>query len=194
MKTLRDHLTLSFGQVAWAICHGRSPQEQVLDRLRYLRQLGVPFAEKDRKGSGNRMAYRFEHLIECGLGMEGLKRRIRPTDVATTIVEGRQSLHQLARSIFDEIDPAEFAAVNAAWRKPQYNPMQERFIWFHDRDSDKPLTIESLTIDQATEVERRTIFDAHRLDAAVHLIPFKNCIVSWVGWALVAPRTRAGRP
>lgn len=194
MTSLRDSLSLSFGQVAWALSYGRPPDASVLDQLRYLRQLQVPFTEKERKGSGNRMVYRFEHLIECGLGLTAVKRRIRPKDVATTIIKGRKALRTLARSIFDEIDPAEFAAVNDSWRKPSYDPMEERFIWFHDSKSDRPLTIEPLTIAKATDVGQRTIFDAQRLDAAMHMIAFKNAIVSWVGRALVAPETRPGRP
>jgi len=190
----RNSLRMSFGQVAWVLSHGRTPHPSLLDQLRYLRQMEVPFSEEERQGSGNRMTYRFEHLVECGLGLQAIKRRIRPTDVATTIKTGRKALHKLARSIYDEIDPAEFLAVNEAWRKPSYDEMEERFVWFHDRESDRPLTIEPLTIAKATEVSQRTIFDAQRLDAALHLIPFKNCIVAWVGRALIAPVIKPGRP
>lgn len=194
MEVSRDSLKLSFGQVAWALSHGRPPHPRTLDRLRYLRQLQVPFTEAERKGSGNRMVYRFEHLVECGLAYEGLKRRLKPLDIATAIGSERKRLRMLAKSVFDEIDPAEFHLVNDAWRKPTYDPMQERYVRFHDRDSLHPWTIEELSISKDPASGRRTIFDVQREDSGADLIPLKNCIVSWVGWALVAPETRPGRP
>ena len=194
MEVSRDSLKLSFGQVAWAISRGRTPDARTLDRLRYLRQLHVPFTEAERKGSGNRMVYRFEHLVECGLAYQGHLRRLKPLDIATAISSERKRLRALARSIFDELDPAEFHRVNDAWRKPLYDRMEERFVRFHDRDSQHPWTIEELTIDKVPGSERRTIFDVTREDSVTDLIPLKNCIVSWVGWALVAPETRPGRP
>jgi hypothetical protein len=190
----RDSLKLSFGQVAWALSHGRPPAARTLDRLRYLRQLEVPFTEEERQGSGNRMVYRFEHLVECGLAYEGLRRRIKPQDIAMAIGSERKRLRARAKAIFDELDPAEFHRVNDAWRKPLYDPMQERFVRFHDRESQHPWTIEEVTIAKDSERKRRTIFDVVREDSVGDLIPFKNCIVSWVGWALVAPETRPGRP
>lgn len=194
MDVSRDSLKLSFGQVAWAISRGRTPDARTLDRLRYLRQLHVPFTEAERKGSGNRMVYRFEHLVECGLAYQGHLRRLKPLDIAMAIGSERKRLRALARSIFDEIDPAEFRRVNDAWRKPTYDPMQERYVRFHDRDSQHPWTIEELTIAKDPERELRTIFDVTRDDSVTDLIPLKNSIVSWVGWALVAPETRPGRP
>ncbi len=194
MDVSRNSLKLSFGQVAWAISLGREPDPRTLDNLRYLRQLHVPFTEAERKGSGNRMVYRFEHLVECGLAYQGQLRRLKPLDIAKAISSQRKWLRSLAMSIFDELDPAEFHRVNTAWRKPTYPAKQERYVRFNDRHAQHPWTIEELTIDKDPRKELRTIFDVTREDSVTDLIPFKNCIVVWVGWALVAPETRPGRP
>jgi hypothetical protein len=37
-------LNLTHGQVAWALARGAPPAALLLDQLRYLRQLGVPFS------------------------------------------------------------------------------------------------------------------------------------------------------
>jgi hypothetical protein len=44
--------------VAWALARGQPPSDQLIDQLRYLRQLGVPFSKAELgAGSGNRIRY-----------------------------------------------------------------------------------------------------------------------------------------
>jgi len=60
-------LSLTHGQVAWALARGQPPTALLLDQLRYLRQLGVPFSKSELGGGrGNRIHYGFDHLIELG--------------------------------------------------------------------------------------------------------------------------------
>jgi hypothetical protein len=48
-------LSLTHGQVAWALARGQPPSDQLIDQLRYLRQLGVPFS-KAELGAGAEIA------------------------------------------------------------------------------------------------------------------------------------------
>jgi len=41
-------LSLTHGQVAWALARGEPPAALLIDQLRYLRQLGVPFCSPRR--------------------------------------------------------------------------------------------------------------------------------------------------
>ena len=47
--------SLTLGQVAWALARGQRPSDQLIDQLRYLRQLGVPFS-KAELGAGAAIA------------------------------------------------------------------------------------------------------------------------------------------
>src|ERR1700732_3703192 len=68
-------LSLTHGQVAWVLARGQQPSALLLDQLRYLRQLGVPFSKEELGGgSGNRIRYGFDHLIELGGALVGLAR------------------------------------------------------------------------------------------------------------------------
>jgi hypothetical protein len=59
--------------------------------LRYLRQLGVPFSKAELgAGSGNRIRYGFDHLIELGVAVFGLERGMRPREVARILIIAEQ--------------------------------------------------------------------------------------------------------
>ena len=69
MPTAVPEMSLSHGQVLWALARGRQPEATMVDEVRYLRQLGVPFRPAELgRGRGNRLRYRYEHLIEFGGG------------------------------------------------------------------------------------------------------------------------------
>ena len=59
-------LALTHGQVAWALCAGQPPDQVTIDRLRYLRQLHVPFgADEVGVGRGNRLSCRSRPHRRC---------------------------------------------------------------------------------------------------------------------------------
>ena len=41
-------LQLSLGQLAWTLNLGQTPPQHLFDRLRYLRQIGIPFDPNDQ--------------------------------------------------------------------------------------------------------------------------------------------------
>jgi hypothetical protein len=91
-------LRLMHGQVAWALARGQPPSEQLIDQLRYLRQLGVPFSKAELgAGSGHRIRYGFDHLIELGVAVFGLERGMRPREVAKILVDHRAELRRCYR-------------------------------------------------------------------------------------------------
>ena len=93
-------LSLTHGQVAWALARGRPPDALLIDQLRYLRQLGVPFSKSELgSGRGNRIRYGFDHLIELGVALFGLQRGMAPREVAGILVEHRAELHRCYHGI-----------------------------------------------------------------------------------------------
>src|SRR5262249_802325 len=115
MTTEIPKLSLSHGQVLWALSHGMPASQETADQVRYLRLLGVPFGRDDLgMGSGNRISYRFEHLIELGLALFGLRRGVKPKDIAGMLVKNRAQLRRLYRQAFQEQPEA---ALKAEWVK-----------------------------------------------------------------------------
>ena len=90
---------LSFGQVAQAICYGNTPDPETVDRLRYLRQLGIPFSESERTGSGFRKNYTFDQLFECALAVEWIRWGGKPRHVAEAILRNRADVGDVGRKV-----------------------------------------------------------------------------------------------
>ena len=96
-------INLSHGQVLWTLSRGTLPDSRLVDQVRYLRLLGVPFRKAELgKGRGNRLLYRYEHLIELGVGVWALERGMKPQEVAKFLIGQRKSLRQLYAKAFLE--------------------------------------------------------------------------------------------
>lgn len=189
-------LKLSLGQVAWAICGGQPPDPITIDRLRYLRQLGVPF-EKEGGGSGNRRIYQFDHLIECALGIYAIRQRFKPSEVAVVQVAERKALRKFAREAFLSTARHEFESPWVKSREREWQLLSnEVFIRLHDRFSQTPGTFDVVTQAEieANQLLRPGDYIERYPDGNTRaLIPLKRVILPAVAWALEAPATRAGR-
>src|SRR5215472_5449996 len=104
-------LSLTHGQVVWALARGEPPATLLIDQLRYLRQLGVPFSKSELGGGrGNRIRYGFDHLIELGVALFGLQRGLAPREVAGILVDHRAELRRCYRDIVAALPDAAFEA------------------------------------------------------------------------------------
>src|ERR1700751_1808184 len=102
-------LSLTHGQVAWALARGQQPTPVLIDQLRYLRQLGVPFSKEELGGGrGNRIRYGFDHLIELGVALFGLQRGMAPREVVRILVEHRVELRRCYRDTVAAIPASAF--------------------------------------------------------------------------------------
>src|SRR5215831_12874323 len=127
-------INLSHGQVAWVLARGQPPSAQLLDQLRYLRQLGVPFSKPELGGGrGNRIRYGFDHLIELGVALFGLQRGLAPREVAGILVEHRAELRRCYRDIVAVLPAAAFEAEWVKSRGTMVPLMNEAFLRLHDR-------------------------------------------------------------
>ena len=189
-------LSLTHGQVAWALARGQPPSDQLIDQLRYLRQLGVPFSKAELgAGSGNRIRYRFDHLIELGVAVFGLERGMRPREVAKILVGHRAEFRRFFR---DTLAALPEDAFRAEWVKSRGAMVpfikEERFLRLHDRYSERPGSFELVPGDS---------FDAFRQFATVTerypgsdfktLLPLTRLVLELVAWAREAPEIKPGR-
>ena len=189
-------LSLTHGQVAWTLARGLPPTQELLDQLRYLRQLGVPFTKAERGGGrGNRIGYGFDHLIELGVALFGLHRGIRPGEMARILVDRRDEFRRLFRDVLAAL-PA--GAFEADWVKSRgaIVPLisDEIFIRLHDRYSQKPGTVEFVPGDGfAAVIQLRAVTETYPGGEVRTLLPLTRLVLELVAWAREAPEIKPGR-
>ena len=188
-------LSLSHGQVAWALSLGASPTQTLLDQLRYLRELGIPFEESELgRGRGNRLRYSYDELIEVGVAVFALRRGVAPRDIAQILGGRRGFLRRHCRKIYLE-QPDE--ALNDTWVKSRGREIpvwgSEPFLRLHDRHSDQPGKLDLLLDIKASDLSQ--VLGFHELypgEMARTLVPLRRLVLELVAWALEAPETRPG--
>jgi hypothetical protein len=195
MKTTMPLHTLTHGQVLWALSRGTSPDARLIDQVRYLRLLGVPFRKAELgTGRGNRVRYRYEHLIELGVAVWAIERGMKPQEVAKFLVERRKFLRQLYVKAFTD-QPAK--AIEAEWVKSRGSlvPLlgDELFLRLHDRYSQAPGKIEMLG---SREIESLSDFsllaEKYPGEKTRTLLPLTRLTLELVAWAREAPLLRPG--
>src|SRR5262249_21806648 len=132
-------LSWTHGQVAWALARGAPPAALLIDQLRYLRQLGVPFSKSELgSGRGHRIRYGFDHLIELGVALFGLQRGLAPREVAGILVDHRAELRRCYRDIVAALPDAAFEAEWVKSRGAMVPLINEAFLRLHDRYAEQP--------------------------------------------------------
>jgi hypothetical protein len=187
--------TLTHGQVLWALSRGTSPNARLIDQVRYLRLLGIPFRKAELgTGRGNRVRYRYEHLIELGVAVWAIERGMKPQEVAKFLVERRKFLRQLYVKAFTD-QPEE--AIEAEWVKSRGSLMpllgDELFLRLHDRYSEAPGKIEMLG---PREIESLSDFsllaEKYPGEKTRTLLPLTRLTLELVAWAHEAPLLKPG--
>jgi hypothetical protein len=187
--------SLSHGQALWAVSSGSPASQQVIDQVRRLRQLGIPFGTDDLGiGRGSRAKYRFDHLIELGLALFGLRRGLKPTEVASILIKNRQPLRRLYRQILEEQSEE---ALAADWVKSrgQIIPLlaDEAFVRLHDRYSEQPGKLDVLGPEETNNPSGPFGLAEHYPgERARTLVPLTRLILELVARAKEAPETRPG--
>jgi hypothetical protein len=188
-------LNLTHGQVAWVLSRGQPPSALLLDQLRYLRQLGVPFSKEELGGGrGNRIRYGFDHLIELGVALFGLQRGMAPREVVRILVEHRVELRRCYRDTGADLDTSAFEAEWVKSRGAVVPIMNEICLRLHDRYSERPGTFELVGGDAfAALMELETITETYPGGEVRTLLPLTRLIVELVAWAREAPEIKPGR-
>ena len=195
MKIPRLHLSL--GQIAWAINLGEPAPKHLLERLNYLRQLGIPFKRDERgAGSGNRVGYGYDDLIECGVALFALENGMKPADVSKVLVGERAHSRKTYRKALQVVPDS---ALSAPWVKSRgkIGALIANEIWLrlHNRYSDTPGTMEVLDPSQADPPAGASPFDPVERFAdglTFRWVPLTRLALQWTAWALEAPEIRTG--
>ena len=186
---------LTHGQVARALSQGRPPEQKLLDQMRYLRHLGIPFTASELgMGRGNRARYGFDDLIEVGVGVAALRRGMTPKDIAGLLVKKRRELRRLYREAYLAQPDG---ALEAEWVKSRgkATPLlaNERFLRLHDQYSEFPGRIEPIGQDEVSDpLQLFSLVERYPGEKLRTLLPLTRLVLELVAWALEAPETRPG--
>ena len=191
-------LTLTLGQVAWILALGQEPKRHMLDKLNYLRQLGIPFEQGQRQlGSGNRVSYSYAEMVEMGVGLWGLMHGVKPSVITKFLIGQRTSLRDLYVQALLELPPT---ALDAPWvrSRGKSGAVRENDILLRLHDMyDKPLgkfevvfqkDLQNSSFDQFVNTVEITGLGSPKL-----LMPLTTMAIQWLAWALQAPPIRPGR-
>lgn len=188
-------LSLSHGQLLWALSLGKEPDRILKAQVRYLRLLGIPATGHDAApGSGNALRYDFYDLVDLGVAVRALHLRCRPKDIAAVLVNNRDDFHRQVTEVWKEY-PEGILSQSWVRRGLQFAPIFENFAFvrIHDRRSEKWGELdfawsgdEHLQTDLLDPIER---FDDGESRA---LIPLTKLMAPWVAHALDAPELRRG--
>lgn len=189
-------LSLTQGQLLWAINYGRDPDERLRHHVRYLRALDIPPASKRQaSGPGNRIAYDFFDLVEAGIAITGLDLGFRPRDIAAVLVEQREAMHAVYREAWAEQADN---AIDQEWVKSRGRLSvllgDEIFVRLHDRRSEQWGQVDVVRPDEISNV-MLMLEPVERFagEAPRRLLPLKRLMLQWVAWAIDAPPIRPGR-
>ena len=188
-------LSLTHGQVAWVLARGQPPSPVLLDQLRYLRQLGVPFtAEELGSGRGNRIRYGFDHLIELGIALFGLQRGMKPGEIAGILVDHRAELRRCYHDTLAGLTPSAFAAEWVKSRGTVVPIMNEIWLRLWDRHSAQAGTFSLVPGDAFSALQQlETLSERYPGGEVRTLLPLTRLIIELVAWAGEAPEIKPGR-
>lgn len=195
MPNTLPNLSLTQGQLLWALEHGQKPEKLLKDQVRYLRQLGIPKNSANQvPGSGNRVRYDFHDLVELGLGVTALQRRFKPKDISAVLVDGREDMRRAIEMAWREMSDEQ---IRADWIKSRGTivplRMEDFYLRLHDRRSEAWGKVDIVlpgTMNPELEVFTPIeIFDDGEVKV---LFPLQTLMLPWVAWALEAPPIRTG--
>lgn len=190
-------LKISFGQLAWAINFGQDVPQHKLDKLNYLRQLGIPEkATKKQQGSGNRLTYGYEDLVECGVALYALNQGMKPSDITKVLLKKRGHMKKIYRNAL--INHPE-NSLNETWVRSRGQELtmntHDLALRLHDKYDDKSGEIDVVTMDEFAQGGVLTPLDlVERFpDGSFRaLVPLSLLAMQWTYWAVHAPEIRPG--
>ena len=196
-------LDLTHGQFLWILGQGASPQgpqrRLLLDQLRYLRQLDVPFAEHPRgPGRGRAIRYSYGEAVEMAVALFALRHGVRPHLVADYLVTNRPALRRIFRRAL-EAQPA--TALEAACSKKNRGTQQavlanESFLRLHNRMRNASGSYELVKPWKAPELAdlcRQKELELFPEGPAEIHIPLTRLVLEVTYWAEQAPDITRGR-
>ena len=189
-------LSLTQGQLLWAVSEGREPDALLRDQVRYFRQLGIPKkSAEEANGSGNHIRYEFHDLVELGLALTGLRLRFKPRDIKAVLDVDRERMRNAVELAWRELPDG---VLEDSWVKSRGKSTvefgDELYLRLHDRRSAKWGRLDFVGPNDDLNTGRKPFDAIERMpDGQIYdVIKIKQSMVPWVAWALEAPSIKTG--
>jgi hypothetical protein len=183
---------LTHGQVLFALSDGRTPERQLVNQLRHLRRLNVPFPAGEVQGQGNRVHYSFEELIETGAAVFALRNHMPPRAIAEWFDRERTTFRKTCRTAWRSLPDGSLDQVHITKRGIAVRS-DEIYIRLHDRYAQSPGMFELVQARDMIDVFKNG-FVGERFDDQQFrpMFALKDSMLRWVFWARKAPVIRTG--
>lgn len=197
MTSRPPQLSLSRGQLAWALARGEEPSDLLLSQIRYLRQLGIPFADGERgSGRGHRITYDFHDLMETGVAFEAIRLGLPPR-LLHMLIEERAKYHAFYDFAYGELPEAAWQSswIRSKGKEVPFLLKDELLIRMQGRFDDAPgkVTMTGLDPDAPLgDLPFGTLVEEIPGQEPRVVIPVKRLMLELVTYAKEAPATRPG--
>lgn len=194
-QTSVPDLSLTHGQLLWAVSLGRDPSEEVRDRARYLRQKGIPRPNTgEGPGRGHQLTYRFDDLVLVGLGLLALADGYKPGKLSEYLVDERQRFLSIVHEAWldlprDILDDPDCKAPGASKILYEY----EFYVRLSGRSRSEEARLDFVPMLMAPD-EPPEMVELVPGELPAKVYPLKQWMPKWVAWARDAPDIRRGPP
>jgi hypothetical protein len=190
--TLPD-LQLTHGQLLWALSLGHEPSKEVQDKIRYLRQIGIPRPKAESVGRGYHITYGFDDLVLVGFGMLGLSEGFKPRALVKYLVEQRSAVLDIIREVWTLLPEN---LLELPWVRSRGQRKDERlepfYLRLHGRARGAMAGIE-LVKGEGNEASPHLIpYETIPGEAPAKLFEIDYWVPQWVAWACDAPNLPRG--
>lgn len=194
MPATIPNLTLTHGQLLWAISLGQDPTAEVKDKVRYLRQLGIPRPTAERAGRGHHIAYGFDDLALVGFGLLGLSEGFKPRALVNYLVDLRDEFLRLIHHVWTEL-PGDL--LEQSWVKARGREMIMReapwYLSLHGRGRGELAGIELVQGEGSATSPHLVPYEILPGEAPAKVFEIDYWLPQWTAWAIEASTPRRGR-
>jgi hypothetical protein len=182
-------LSLSQGQLLWAVSLGQEPSPEVRDRARYLALQGIPRpVTVPGPGRGRRIVYDFDDLILVGLALLALAEGYKPRVMKDYLVRQRERFLVDAHAVWGSLPEGILDHPDSLKRNSVVVYEDDYYVRLSGRGRGERAELEFILPDAGPPYVAEVIPG----EAPAKVFPLKFWMPKWVAWAMRAPTRTPG--
>jgi hypothetical protein len=182
-------LSLSLGQLLWAVSLGQEPSPEVRDRARYLALQGIPRPATDPgPGRGQRIVYDFDDLILVGLALLALAEGYKPRVMKDYLVLQRDRFIGVSQVVWESLPEGILEDPDTLKRNSFLLYEDDYYVRLSGRGRGEPAKLEFIFPDAGPPYMAEVMPGQE----PAKVFPLKFWMPKWVAWALRAPAKNPG--
>lgn len=192
-------LNLSKGQVIKALWPGwvnfpDDPTQDFISRIDYLRKNGVPFPLDEKSpGSGSRLVYGFDELVELALAVELMFSGMKPKETAWLFNHHRKQFRVMMKKAYEERHTKEDVVKIGDFSGDDWSVVQGYFLEITTTSVADTLRTHRPRLLSAREASMQ-LFRLGRKKTTCHIIAISKLLDRVVKRATEQPEIPLGRP